>query len=206
LSAKEKEITAYHEAGHALLASLLPYADPVHKVTIISRAHAGGYTLKLPIEERRLQSKKEFLDDITVALGGYVAEQMLFDDVTTGPSNDLQVATALARNMVVRYGMSDAVGPIALEENGNRMLAGRMPLEKEYSESISAKIDAEVSRIMNEARSTAEKLLTKYRKVLDAIAKCLMERESIEREDFEQLLIANGIMPKKKEEEGTAAT
>src|SRR3989344_1420661 len=105
LSKKEKEITAYHEAGHAIVASVLPYADPVHKVSIIARGNAGGYTLKLPLEEKRLQSKKEFIDDIAMSLGGYVAEKMIFGDITTGPSSDLQVATNLARAMVTRWGM-----------------------------------------------------------------------------------------------------
>jgi cell division protease FtsH len=104
LSDQEKEITAYHEAGHALVASVLPFADPVHKISIISRGRAAGYTLKLPLEDRKLQSRKEFLDDIAVSLGGYVAEKMIFGDLTTGPSNDLQVSTALARDMVTKYG------------------------------------------------------------------------------------------------------
>src|SRR6185369_11103238 len=125
LSTKEKEITAYHEAGHAVLASLLPYADPVHKISIISRGRALGYVLKLPLEDRKLQSKKEFLDDIAVSLGGYVTEKMLFDDLTTGPSNDLQVSTALARDMVTKYGMSDMLGPVALEGQGGKVLFGR---------------------------------------------------------------------------------
>ena len=120
LSKKEKEITAYHEAGHAIVASVLPFADPVHKVSIIARGNAGGYTLKLPLEERRLQSKKEFIDDIAMSLGGYVAEQMIFGDITTGPSSDLQVATNLARAMVTRWGMSDVIGPIALVDYGGK--------------------------------------------------------------------------------------
>ena len=125
LSKKEKEITAYHEAGHALVASVLPHADPVHKVSIVSRGNAGGYTLKLPLEDKRLHSKKEFLDDIAMSLGGYVAEEMIFGDITTGPSNDLQVATNLARAMVTRWGMSDTIGPIALESDGGKTMFGR---------------------------------------------------------------------------------
>ncbi|KKW20419.1 MAG: Lysyl-tRNA synthetase [Candidatus Adlerbacteria bacterium GW2011_GWC1_50_9] len=115
LNKKEKEITAYHEAGHALVSSVLPYADPVHKISIISRGRAAGYTLKLPFEDKKMQSRKEFLDDIAVSLGGYIAEKMVFGDITTGASNDLQVLSALARDMVTRYGMSDVFGPIALE-------------------------------------------------------------------------------------------
>jgi len=204
LSTEEKKITAYHEAGHALVASVLPHADPVHKISIIARGHAGGYTLKLPLEERRLQSKKEFLDDIAMSLGGYVAEEMVFGDITTGPSNDLQVATALARDMVTKYGMSEKLGPVALEGSGGRALFGRGVEGREYSEDMSAKIDAEVSKIMNEGFARARTACTEHRKALDAIANELTARESIEREDFEKLLIANGIMPKKKKEVAVA--
>ncbi|MHB1118291.1 MAG: ATP-dependent zinc metalloprotease FtsH [Minisyncoccota bacterium] len=200
LSTEEKKITAYHEAGHALVASVLPHADPVHKISIIARGHAGGYTLKLPLEERRLQSRKEFLDDIAMSLGGYVAEEMVFGDITTGPSNDLQVATALARDMVTKYGMSETLGPVALEGSGGRALFGRGVEGREYSEDMSAKIDAEVSKIMNEGFARARKACTEHRKALDAIANELVARESIEREDFEKLLIANGIIPKTKTE------
>lgn len=199
LSKKEKEITAYHEAGHALVASVLPYADPVHKVSIIARGSAGGYTLKLPIEERRLQSKKEFIDDIAMSLGGYVAEKMIFGDITTGPSSDLQVATNLARAMVTRFGMSDAIGPIAL---GNS--PGRLPwnedVEKEYSENVAMKIDAEVSRIISDGLKSAEKVLTEHRKAFTAIAIKLIEVETLEQEEYEKIIIAHGIIPKKKEE------
>src|SRR3990172_5288115 len=150
-SAKERKIVAYHEAGHALVASALPNADPVHKVSIVARGHAGGYTLKLPLEDRKLQSKKEFLDDIAVSLGGFVAEEMIFGDTTTGPSSDLQVATALARDMVTKYGMSESLGPIALEGAGGKALYGRGLNDREYSESVSAKIDAEISKIISGA-------------------------------------------------------
>lgn len=200
LSTEEKKITAYHEAGHALVASVLPHADPVHKISIIARGHAGGYTLKLPLEERRLQSKKEFLDDIAMSLGGYVAEEMVFGDITTGPSNDLQVATALARDMVTKYGMSDKLGPVALEGSGGRALFGRGVEGREYSEDMSAKIDAEVSKIMNEGFARARETCTTHRKALNAIADELVIQESIEREEFEKILIANGIMPKRKAE------
>ncbi len=199
LSKHEKEITAYHEAGHALVASVLPQADPVHKVSIVSRGHAGGYTLKLPLEERRLKTRREFTDELAAMLGGYAAEVLLFDDVSTGPSNDLAVATALAREMVMRYGMSEVIGPLALEEPLGRMSAMRLPGEKEYSEEVAAKVDAEVNRLMSEARSRAEGCLVTHRAALESIARALMEQESLERDEFEKLLIANGIVPKKKE-------
>lgn len=199
LSKKEKEITAYHEAGHALVASLLPFADPVHKISIISRGRAAGYTLKLPIEDRKLQSKNEFLDDIAMSLGGYVTEKIIFGDLTTGPSNDLQVSTALARDMVTKYGMSDSLGPIALEGAGGKAIFGRGVVnEKEYSEEVGALIDKEVSKIMKEAYAKAEKIVNEYRSLLDIIAKRLIEAENIERDEFESILISNGIQPRRK--------
>ncbi len=200
LSKKEKEITAYHEGGHAVVASVLPYADPVHKISIISRGRAAGYTLKLPIDDKKMQSRKEFEDDIAVSLGGYVAEHMIFDDLTTGPSNDLQVLTALARDMVTKYGMSDVMGPIALEGEGGRAMYGRGMNEKEYSPEVSAKIDAEVKKIVETARAKAEKILTDHRPLLDAVATRLMEKETIEREDFEHMLVAHGIPLKEKKD------
>ena len=199
LNKKEKEITAFHEAGHALVASVLPYADPVHKISIISRGRAAGYTLKPPLEDRKMQSRKEFLDDIAVSLGGFVAEKMVFDDLTTGASNDLQVLTALARNMVARYGMSEKMGPIAFAASAQRALFGE-GVEGEASQEVAAAIDAEVKHIIEGAHKRAETVLRKHRKVLDIIAKKLVEVETIEREDFEKILIANGITPKKKED------
>lgn len=200
MNMKEKEITAYHEAGHALVASLLPHADPVHKISIISRGRAAGYTLKLPFEDKRMQSKKEFLDDIAMSLGGYVAEKMIFDDVTTGPSNDLQVSSSLARDMVTKFGMSDKLGTIALESPEGRALFGNGVGNKEYSEKVSAEIDGEVKKIMDDAYAKATKIITEHRKLLDAIAKRLVETETLEREEFESILVAHGVTPKKKQE------
>ena len=199
LGKKEKELTAYHEAGHALLASVLPHADPVHKVSIISRGRAAGYTMKLPIEERRLQSKKEFLDDIVVSLGGYVVEKHIFDELTTGSSNDLQVASALARDMVTKYGMSDKIGPIALEGNG-RAMSGRGVSEQEYSDQTGTVIDQEISKIMNDSYNIALDVITEKRKVLDAISIALIDKETLEQAEFDAILVANGIVPKKKSE------
>jgi cell division protease FtsH len=200
LNKKEKEITAYHEAGHALVASVLPYADPVHKISIISRGRAAGYTLKLPLDDRKMQSKKEFLDDIAMSLGGYIAEKEVFGDVTTGPSNDLQVLTGLARDMVTRYGMSERMGTVALEGEGGRALFGRGVEDKAYSEKVSGEIDAEVKKIIDEAYEKATKILTDHRKLLDAIAHRLVEVETIERDEFENMLVAHGITPKKKKD------
>ncbi|MDD5050390.1 MAG: ATP-dependent zinc metalloprotease FtsH [Candidatus Pacebacteria bacterium] len=198
LSAREKEITAYHEAGHAIIASVLEYADPVHKVSIISRGRAAGYTLKLPIEERRLQSKKEFLDDIAVSLGGYVVEKTIFGDLTTGSSNDLQVSTSLARDMITKYGMSEVIGPVALESTPGLSPTGKISVERDYSEKTGSEIDKEVLELMNREYVRALDVITKYRTALNAIAKELIVVETIERAEFEKILIANGIMPKKK--------
>lgn len=198
LSIHEKKITAYHEAGHALVASCLPDADPVHKISIIARGRAGGYTLKLPLDERRLMSRASFLDDIAMSLGGYVAEKEIFGDITTGPSNDLQVATAMARDMVTKYGMS-TLGPVALESDG-AALYGRGMYGKEYSEAFGQKIDDEVKRIMDEAWGRARKIIIDKREALTTIAEELIRVENIEQADFEKLLIMHGIQPKKKEE------
>ncbi len=197
LTPAEKKITAYHEAGHALVASCLPDADPVHKISIIARGHAGGYTLKLPLDERRLMSRATFLDDIAMSLGGYVAEKEIFGDITTGPSNDLQVATAMARAMVTKYGMSE-LGPMALVPEGEQRTVF---YNKEYSEAFGEKIDAEVKRIMDEAWQRAHNIILEKRNVLDVIAVELMRVENIEREEFEKLLLTNGIIPKRKKEE-----
>jgi cell division protease FtsH len=196
MTKKEKEIVAYHEAGHALLSSLLPDADPVHKVTIVSRGSAGGYTLHLPLEERKLQTKKEFLDDIAMSLGGYVAEEIVFGDVTTGPSNDLQVLTNLARAMVTRWGMSDVIGPRALENDGGKPMFGMGVESKEYSEKMSAVVDAEVEKIVKGAFEKAKDALTTHRKALDAIAQKLIEVETLEQEEYNALISSLGIKPK----------
>ena len=198
LSVQEKEITAYHEAGHAIVASVLPHADPVHKISIISRGRAAGYTLKLPPEDRKLQSRKEFLDDIAVSLGGYVAERMIYDDFTTGASNDLQVATALARAMVTQYGMSEKIGPVALESPSGKVLFGQGVSDRDYSEKVAAEVDSEVTRIMTEARILAEKTLKHHEKAFEIVAQRLVEKETIERDEYESLITAQGIVLKKK--------
>jgi cell division protease FtsH len=194
LSRKEKKITAYHEAGHALVSSVLKYSDPVHKISIISRGRAGGYTLKLPFEDKKMPSKKEFIDDIATMLGGYAAETLIFDDVTTGPSNDLAVATAVARDMVARYGMSDTIGPAAFASD-------RAYGPESYSQALAAKIDTEVAEIVETGKATAMRVITEHRKALDAIAIKLIEVETLEREAFENILIANGITPKVRDPE-----
>ncbi len=198
LGKKEKRLTAYHEAGHALVGSVLEHSDPIHKISIISRGRAAGYTLKLPFDDKRMHSKKSFLDDIATTLGGYVAEEMIFGDLTTGPSNDLAVIAALARDMVARYGMGETFGPVAYA--GDRAYG-----DASYSQDIASKIDTEVARIIDESKKRARQVLEDNRKALDAIAERLVEVETLEREEFESILIANGITPKKKEEEDIIA-
>lgn len=193
LSKHEKLVTAYHEVGHALVASVLPYADPVQKISIISRGRAAGYTLKLPDQDRRMHTRKEFLDDIAMTLGGYVTEEMIFGDLSTGPSNDLQVVTALARDMVTKYGMSEKVGPVALEATGGRLIGGGYSEDRGYSPQVAKLIDDEVTRIIEEGKTTAREILTKYRAALDGISKKLVEVETLEREEYEALLKQYGV-------------
>ncbi len=193
LSKHEKLVTAYHEVGHALVASVLPYADPVQKISIISRGRAAGYTLKLPDYDRRMHTKKEFLDDIAMTLGGYVTEKMVFDDLSTGPSNDLQVVANIARDMVTKYGMSDKLGPVALEGTGGTMIGGGMSENRGYSAQVAKSIDEEVSRIIEEGKDKAREILTKYRTALNVISKRLVEVEAIERDEYEALLRQEGV-------------
>lgn len=193
LSRYEREVTAYHEVGHALVASVLPYADPVQKISIISRGRAAGYTLKLPDEDRRMHTRKEFIDDIAMTLGGYVTEEMVFGDLSTGPSNDLQVIANLARDMVTKYGMSEKLGPVAFEGTGGRLIGGGMSEDRGYSPEVAKMIDDEVSRIIEEGKNTAREILTKHRGALDTISKKLMEVETLEREEYEALLKKEGV-------------
>ena len=193
LSKKEREVTAYHEAGHALVASVLPYADPVQKISIISRGRAAGYTLKLPDQDRKMHSRKEFIDDIAMTLGGYVAEVMIFDDLTTGPSNDLQVVANLARDMVTKYGMSDKLGAVAFEGSGGRLIGGGVGEDRGYSPDVAKSIDEEVSKLISKGMETAKEILSQNRKALDAISMRLLEVETLEREEYEAILKAEGV-------------
>lgn len=192
LSKKERLVTAYHEVGHAIVASALPYADPVQKISIISRGRAAGYTLKLPDQDRKMQTRKEFMDDIAMTLGGYVTEEMIFGDLTTGPSNDLQVVANLARDMVTKYGMS-ALGPIALEGTGGRLIGGGMSEDRGFSPQVAKQIDDEVAKIVEEGKQKARDILEKHRKALDVISKKLVQVETLEREEYEALLKQEGV-------------
>lgn len=186
---KEKEITAYHEAGHALVAAGLKDADPVHKVTIVSRGLAGGYTLKLPTEERRLKTKKQFLADLAVAFGGYLAELMKFKDISTGSSNDIRVATELAHKMVTQFGMSEKLGPRTFGKTQELVFLGReISTEKDYSEEVAAEVDKEVNNIIGRAMAAARKIITKEKALLEKIAKTLIEKETLEQEEFNKIV------------------
>jgi len=189
LSEKEKEIAAFHEAGHALVSSSLPGAEPIRKISIIARGRAAGYTLKLPIEERHLKSRSEFLAELATLLGGYCAEKLVFGEITTGASNDLEKASELARKLVKEYGMSEKLGPVAFGEKEELVFLGKeIGEQRNYSETVATKIDEEVSQFIKNAQNTAKKILKKKRKLLNRIAKTLTEKETIEREEFEKLV------------------
>ncbi len=186
---KEKEITAYHEAGHALVAAGLKDADPIHKISIVNRGFAGGYTIKLPTEDRRLKTKTQFLADITVALGGFAAEDLVFHDVTTGSSNDLKQLTELAHDLVTKYGMSEKLGPRQFGDQEELVFLGKeLSAEKNYSEAIAAEIDKEVDVVVGDALKLAKKILKENRPALDAIAETLKKQETIERAEFEKIV------------------
>jgi len=186
---KEKEIAAYHEAGHALVAAGLTDADPVHKISIVNRGFAGGYTIKLPTEERRLKTRSQFMADIAVALGGYAAEQAKFKDVTTGSSNDIKQLTELAHRLVTQYGMSEKLGPRQFGDTEEMVFLGKeIAMEKNYSEEIASVIDSEVDAAIQKGLKTAAKIVKENREVLDVLAKTLIAQETIEQEGFEKLV------------------
>jgi cell division protease FtsH len=188
LSSKEKEIAAFHEAGHALVSASLPDSEPIRKISIIARGTAAGYTLKLPSQEKRLKTKSDFLSDLATLLGGYAAEKIVFGEMTTGASNDLERASALARKLVKEYGMSE-LGPIAFGEKEEMIFLGKeIGEQRNYSEEVAAKIDKELARFINQAQETALDVLKKRKSTLNKIAKVLIEKETIEREEFEEII------------------
>ncbi|TAK03361.1 ATP-dependent metallopeptidase FtsH/Yme1/Tma family protein [Patescibacteria group bacterium] len=189
---QETKVVAYHEAGHALVARMTPDSDPVHKVSIIARGSAGGYTLKLPTEDRHLTRRAEFIADLAVGLGGYVAEKETFGDVTTGASDDLKKASRLAREIVTRYGMSETLGPVVYGEPDEMVFLGRSIHEnRNYSEKTAEHIDAEVSKLVHGAMEAARAILTKEKGRLDKIADTLLKKETIEKDEFEALFAQN---------------
>jgi cell division protease FtsH len=191
---KEKRLTAYHEAGHALLASLLPHADPVHKVSIISRGNAGGYTMKIPLDDKRMHTKNSFLDDIVVSMGGYATEEIIIGDVTTGPSNDIQVATSMAREMVTKFGMSNDIGPIATLP-ANKVMFGESA-DGLISQNLQNRVDSEIEKIIKNSYEKAKKLLIENRNILDAIANKLIEVETLEQAEYNEIIESFDLKPK----------
>lgn len=188
VSEKDRKLTAYHESGHAIVAHLLPHADPVHKVTIIPRGAAGGYTMMLPTEEQNYKTKSQLLADIRVALGGRIAEALILDEISTGASGDLQSVTNTARAMVTRWGMSDELGPIVFGEQQEQVFLGKnLGHERNYSEEIAAKIDSEIHRIVEEAYKDVTKLLSENEKFLHDMANALLEEETIDSKAVDNL-------------------
>jgi len=189
VSDKEREITAYHEAGHALVAAGLKDSDPVSKVSIVSHGRAGGYTLNLPTEDRNLQTKSQFLADLAMMMGGYVSEQIIFKDVTTGASDDLRRASQLARKLVTRYGMSEKLGPMTFGKPQELIFLGKeISTEKDYSEEVAARIDAEVEKFIRNAYKKARKIISSNRPALKAVASALIKSEVLEQEEFYKII------------------
>jgi len=188
ISEKEKKVIAYHEAGHALVSHALPHADPVHKVSIVSRGRALGYTLTLPTEDKFLVTRSELIDELAMLLGGRAAEELVFDEPTTGAQDDIQRCTRIAKQMVMQFGMSD-LGPLALGETESQPFLGRdLGHVKDYSDTVAAKIDEEVRRLVEEAHDEAREILTKYRDKLDLMVDMLIEKESLDKDEVQEIL------------------
>ncbi len=192
MSEKEKELCAYHEAGHAIVSSFLPNAHPVRKISIVSRGQAGGYTIKIPSEETRIKRKSEFVSEMAVLLGGYVTEKIIFKEISTGAVNDLERASMYARKLVKEFGMS-SLGPVHFKGEREHVFLGReMGEEKNYSEETAAKIDHEVFAFIKEAVKKSEEIINKNKKILEKVAKTLIEKETLEREEYENLISKKG--------------
>ena len=181
MSEKERLITAYHEMGHAIVGHVLPNCDPVHKVSIISRGQALGYTISLPTEDKFLTTRAELADTMAMTLGGRAAEEIVFEEITTGASNDLEKVTATAKQMVMRYGMSERLGPRVFGHDRSQPFLGRdMSSEPDYSDEIAREIDAEIRRVVEEAHQTAKDILSEHSTELETVSKILLERETID--------------------------
>ncbi len=199
ISDKEKRLTAYHEGGHTLVGMMLDNTDPVHKVTIIPRGRAGGYTLSLPKEDRYYATRSEMLDELKVLLGGRVAEALVLKEISSGASNDLQRATSLARQMICEYGMSPELGPMTFGHRQDQVFLGRdIGRDKDYSEEVAAKIDKEIRKFIDEAYQKTESLLNENMDKLHLIADALIERETLEGEEIDQLMKYGKILSKEE--------
>jgi len=204
ISEFEKKIVSYHEAGHALVAELLPHCDPLHKVSIIPRGRAGGYTLLLPREDRNYMTRSQLLDQITMMLGGRVAEQLVLNEISTGAQNDLERATATVRKMITEWGMSDELGPMTFGNKQEQVFLGRdIARDRNYSEAVAFAIDKEVRRIMEESYKRAEQLLRDNLDKLHLIDETLMEKETIEADEFAELMKKVTDSPKRKDDSRT---
>ena len=189
LSEREKKITAYHEAGHAVVAHFLPHTDPVHKISIIARGQAGGYTLKLPATDKHLRSKKEFLEELAVLLAGHVTEREVFGEVTTGATSDLRRATQLARRLITDFGMSENLGPRTFGEKEEMIFLGReIHEQRDYSEKVAEQIDKEISTFIDKAVHLAKGIVKSRQAEVEKVVAELLEKETIEKEDFERLV------------------
>jgi cell division protease FtsH len=196
ISQHEKEIIAYHEAGHAVAAYHLPNCDPVHKVTIVARGLAGGYTMALPEEERRLESRIRLIDNLAFILGGRAAEEIVFGDVTTGASNDLERVTEITRSMVTRFGMSDKLGPMVFGQKEELVFLGKeLGEQRDYSEAVAQEIDTEVRRLVSSAFDHAKDILNQHHDKLDIVARRLIEVETIDGKEFEALMKGQPLEP-----------
>lgn len=204
LSEKERKITAYHEAGHAIVGHVLPNTDPIHKISIISRGRALGVTWSLPEEDKKMVTRSEMLDEIAMLLGGRSAEEIVFGEITTGAENDLEKATRMAKNMVTRFGMSDKLGPQIYGKRDELIFLGKElgEHEKNYSEEIAAQIDKEIRSIIDDAHRKAQKILKEHRKQLDEITEELLKKETIEGPDFEKMMNKVSSKRKKIDKEG----
>ena len=206
ITEKERRLTAYHEAGHAVAAYYLQHVDPVQYITIIPRGQAGGFTLFRAQEDKSTTSRSEMLENIVVSLGGRTAERLFLDDISTGASGDIQQATQVARNMVTFYGMSDRLGPISFDSSGHSIFIGRdFGQTKSYSEETAALIDEEVKRIFDEAAAKCEELLRDHADILEGVVQYLMEHETMDGPDFAYYCEHGQLPPAKEKEEIPAA-
>jgi cell division protease FtsH len=187
---KERLITAYHEMGHALVGHYLEHSDPVHKISVVSRGQALGYTISMPQEDKFLTTRAELLDSLAMTLGGRAAEEIVFDEITTGASNDIEKVTATAKQMVMRFGMSERLGPRVFgHDHGQPFLGREFSAEPDYSDEIAREIDDEIRRIVEGAHQRAKDILTEHREALTRISEILLKRETIEKEEFQALLV-----------------
>ena len=189
MSGKERRVTAYHEMGHAIVGHYLPHSDPIHKISVISRGQALGYTISLPGEDKFLTTRAELQDTMAMTLGGRAAEEICFDEITTGASNDLEKVTATAKQMVMRFGMSEKLGPRVFgHDHGQPFLGREFSSEPDYSDEIAREIDDEIRRIIESAHVQATEILSNRRDALTKLSEILLKRETIEKEQFERLL------------------